>query len=108
MNLGTLGKASALASLAISVMGNSLGQGSQGTHLNIGYSNIISFCTLMSKVKIRPLWTNLLTVAGGFEYRSEDYIQNDDPNSKTGNLTAVQLPIGRLINAVRYTIRLLR
>jgi hypothetical protein len=32
-----------------------LGRGSQGTYLNIGYYNIISFCTLMSKVKIRPL-----------------------------------------------------
>lgn len=43
-----------------------------------------------------------ITVAGGFEYRSEDYIQNDDPNSKSGNLTAIQFPVGTLINARRY------
>ncbi|MFY9988126.1 MAG: TonB-dependent receptor [Chthoniobacterales bacterium] len=43
-----------------------------------------------------------ITVAGGFEYRSEDYIQNDDPNSYDGNLTAIQFPLGRLVNARRY------
>jgi iron complex outermembrane recepter protein len=43
-----------------------------------------------------------ITVAGGFEYRSEDYIQGDDPNSYDGNLTAIQFPVGRLINARRY------
>jgi iron complex outermembrane recepter protein len=43
-----------------------------------------------------------ITAAGGFEYRSEDYIQNDDPNSYDGNLTAIQFPIGKLINARRY------
>jgi iron complex outermembrane recepter protein len=43
-----------------------------------------------------------ITVAGGFEYRSEDYIQNDDQNSKSGNLTAIQFPLGTLINARRY------
>ncbi|MGA7127588.1 MAG: TonB-dependent receptor, partial [Chthoniobacterales bacterium] len=43
-----------------------------------------------------------ITVAGGFEYRSEDYIQGDDPNSYDGNLTAIQFPLGRLINARRY------
>jgi iron complex outermembrane receptor protein len=43
-----------------------------------------------------------LNVAGGFEYRSEDYIQGDDPNSYDGNLTAIQFPVGRLINARRY------
>jgi iron complex outermembrane recepter protein len=43
-----------------------------------------------------------LNVAGGFEYRSEDYIQNDDQYSKTGNLTAPQFPIGTLTNARRY------
>jgi len=43
-----------------------------------------------------------LNIAGGFEYRSEDYIQNDDSNSKSGNLTAIQFPVGRLINARRY------
>jgi iron complex outermembrane recepter protein len=43
-----------------------------------------------------------LSVAGGFEYRSEDYIQSDDSNSYDGNLTAIQFPVGRLINARRY------
>src|ERR1700756_2789055 len=43
-----------------------------------------------------------LTVAGGFEYRSEDYIANDDPFSKSGNLTAAQFPPGDLTNARRY------
>jgi iron complex outermembrane receptor protein len=51
------------------------------------------------------LWelpTGPLTVAGGFEYRSEDYIANDDPFSKSGNLTAAQFPPGDLTNARRY------
>jgi iron complex outermembrane recepter protein len=43
-----------------------------------------------------------LTVAGGFEYRSEDYIANEDPYGKVGNLTAPQNPIGQLTNARRY------
>ena len=43
-----------------------------------------------------------LTIAGGFEYRSEDYIANDDPFSKSGNLTAPQFPPGDLTNARRY------
>src|ERR1700756_1700535 len=43
-----------------------------------------------------------LNVAGGFEYRSEDYIANDDPYSKAGNLTAPQFPAGTLTNARRY------
>jgi iron complex outermembrane receptor protein len=43
-----------------------------------------------------------LTVAGGFEYRSEDYIANDDQFSHSGNLTAPQFPAGDLINARRY------
>jgi iron complex outermembrane recepter protein len=43
-----------------------------------------------------------LTVAGGFEYRSEDFIVNEDPNSKSGNLTAIQLPVGELTNGRRY------
>ena len=42
-----------------------------------------------------------IQVAGGFEYRSEDYIQSDDNNSKSGNLTAIQFPLGTLINARR-------
>ena len=43
-----------------------------------------------------------ITVAGGFEYRSEDYIANDDPYSHSGNVTAAQFPVGDLINARRY------
>ncbi len=43
-----------------------------------------------------------ITVAGGFEYRSEDYIANDDQFSHSGNLTAPQFPAGDLINARRY------
>jgi iron complex outermembrane recepter protein len=44
-----------------------------------------------------------LTVAGGFEYRSEDYIVNEDPNSKSGNLTAIQNPVTENpTNARRY------
>ena len=43
-----------------------------------------------------------LTSPAAFEYRSEDYIQGDDPNSYDGNLTAIQFPVGRLINARRY------
>jgi hypothetical protein len=31
-----------------------------------------------------------LSVAGGFEYRSEDFIQNEDTNSKIGNVTDFQ------------------
>lgn len=42
-----------------------------------------------------------IQVAGGFEYRSEDYIQSDDNNSRSGNLTAIQFPLGTLINARR-------
>ena len=43
-----------------------------------------------------------IQVAGGFEYRSEDYIANDDSFSHSGNLTAPQFPSGDLINARRY------
>jgi iron complex outermembrane recepter protein len=43
-----------------------------------------------------------ITVAGGFEYRSEDYIANDDPYSHSGNVTAPQFPVGNLISARRY------
>jgi len=43
-----------------------------------------------------------VNVAGGFEYRSEDYIANDDQYSKSGNVTAPQYPIGALTNARRY------
>ncbi len=51
------------------------------------------------------LWdlpSGALNVAGGFEYRSEDYIVGDDQYSHAGNLTAPQFPIGALTNARRY------
>src|SRR6202522_3970536 len=51
------------------------------------------------------LWelpSGAINVAGGFEYRSEDYIASDDPFSKSGNLTAAQFPPGDLTNARRY------
>jgi iron complex outermembrane receptor protein len=51
------------------------------------------------------LWdlpSGALNVAGGFEYRSEDYIVGDDQTSHSGNLTAPQFPIGALTNARRY------
>jgi iron complex outermembrane recepter protein len=53
-----------------------------------------------------PLWdlpSGSLAVAGGWEYRSEDYIVNEDPNSKSGNLTAIQNPVTEFpTNARRY------
>jgi iron complex outermembrane recepter protein len=51
------------------------------------------------------LWelpTGAITAAGGFEYRSEDYIANDDPYSHSGNVTAPQFPAGDLTNGRRY------
>jgi iron complex outermembrane recepter protein len=51
------------------------------------------------------LWelpSGAINVAGGFEYRSEDYVASDDPYSKSGNLTAPQYPTGPLTNARRY------
>jgi len=52
-----------------------------------------------------PLWdlpSGQLAVAGGWEYRSEDYIISVDPNSKSGNLTAIQFPVGTQTNGRRY------
>src|SRR5260370_288065 len=43
-----------------------------------------------------------ITTAGGFEYRSEAYIANDDPYTHSSNVTAPQFPVGNLINARRY------
>ena len=43
-----------------------------------------------------------LTVAGGLEYRSESYIQNEDPNSKFGNVTDYQNPLAPLASGKRY------
>jgi iron complex outermembrane receptor protein len=65
-------------------------------------SSISQFHTVAGTTDLFDLPSGSIAVAGGFEYRSEDYIQNDDPNSKDGNLTAIQFPIGRLINARRY------
>jgi iron complex outermembrane receptor protein len=42
------------------------------------------------------------TIAGGLEYRSEDFIVNVDPNSKSGNLTAIQFTVGQQTNGKRY------
>jgi iron complex outermembrane receptor protein len=65
-------------------------------------SDIMQFHTVVGTTDLFDLPSGSVAVAGGFEYRSEDYIQNDDPNSKSGNLTAIQFPIGTLINARRY------
>jgi iron complex outermembrane recepter protein len=65
-------------------------------------SSIAQFHTVVGTTDLFDLPSGPFAVAGGFEYRSEDYIQNDDPNSKSGNLTAIQFPVGTLINARRY------
>jgi iron complex outermembrane recepter protein len=64
-------------------------------------ADIMQFHTVAGGT-LYDLPTGPLTVAGGFEYRSEDYIANDDPFSHAGNLTAPQFPPGDLINARRY------
>jgi iron complex outermembrane recepter protein len=64
-------------------------------------SDIMQFHTVAGTSDLFDLPSGAVAIAGGFEYRSEDYIQNDDPNSKSGNLTAIQFPVGRLINARR-------
>lgn len=43
-----------------------------------------------------------VSVAGGFEYRSEDFIQNEDPNSKYGNVTDYQFSLAPLTSGRRY------
>jgi len=43
-----------------------------------------------------------LSVVGGFEYRSEDLIQNEDTNSKNGNVTDFQFTVGKLTSGRRY------
>ena len=65
-------------------------------------SDISQFHTVAGTTDLFDLPSGAIALAGGFEYRSEDYIQNDDPNSKSGNLTAIQFPVGTLINARRY------
>jgi iron complex outermembrane recepter protein len=43
-----------------------------------------------------------LSVAAGFEYRSEAFIQGDDANSHGGNVAANQNPTGELTHGRRY------
>jgi hypothetical protein len=43
-----------------------------------------------------------LTVAGGFEYRSELFIQGQDQKSKFANITDPQYSLGKLTNGRRY------
>ncbi len=43
-----------------------------------------------------------LSVAAGFEYRSETFIQGDDANSHGGNVAAFQNPLGELTHGRRY------
>jgi iron complex outermembrane recepter protein len=43
-----------------------------------------------------------LTVAGGFEYRSELFIQDQDKNSKFANVTDPQYSLGTLASSRRY------
>jgi iron complex outermembrane recepter protein len=65
-------------------------------------SDIMQFHMVAGTTDLFDLPSGSVAIAGGFEYRSEDYIQNDDQNSKIGNLTAIQFPVGTLINARRY------
>jgi iron complex outermembrane recepter protein len=65
-------------------------------------SDIMQFHTVGGTTDLFDIPSGSIALAGGFEYRSEDYIQNDDSNSKSGNLTAIQFPVGRLINGRRY------
>jgi iron complex outermembrane receptor protein len=43
-----------------------------------------------------------VTVAGGLEYRSEEFIQNQDPNSKFNNITSNTFPAGQLTTGRRW------
>jgi iron complex outermembrane recepter protein len=65
-------------------------------------SSILQFHTVVGTADLFDLPSGSIAVAGGFEYRSEDYIQNDDQTSKIGNLTAIQFPLGSLVNGRRY------
>jgi iron complex outermembrane recepter protein len=52
-----------------------------------------------------PIWdlpSGSVTVAGGLEYRSESFIQNEDPNSKFANVTDFQNALAPLANGKRY------
>jgi iron complex outermembrane recepter protein len=43
-----------------------------------------------------------VTAAGGLEYRSESFVQNEDPNSKFANVTDPQFALAPLTNGKRY------
>jgi hypothetical protein len=43
-----------------------------------------------------------LTVSAGYEYRSEDFVQDEDQNSKEGNVADYQFTVGQLTNGKRY------
>ncbi|MBV9875057.1 MAG: TonB-dependent receptor [Verrucomicrobia bacterium] len=52
-----------------------------------------------------PVWdlpSGSVNVAGGLEYRSESFIQNEDPNSKFANVTDFQNALAPLANGKRY------
>ena len=51
---------------------------------------------------IAHLYNGDLTVSAGYEYRSEDLIQNEDKNSKEGNVLDYQFTVGALTNGKRY------
>jgi len=43
-----------------------------------------------------------LTVSAGYEYRSQDFIQNEDDNSKFGNVLDYQFTVGKLTSGRSY------
>ncbi|MBV8099396.1 MAG: TonB-dependent receptor [Verrucomicrobia bacterium] len=51
---------------------------------------------------IYDLPSGSITVAGGLEYRSESYVQNEDPNSKYANVTDYQFSLAPLTSGKRY------
>ncbi len=57
--------------------------------------------TLKAGGTVIELCSGPLTVAGGFEYRSESLIQGNDINSEFGNITSADFP-GHLLSARRY------
>ena len=64
-------------------------------------TDILQYHTTMGGTLV-DLPAGALTVAGGFEYRSELFIQDQDQNSKVGNNTDPQYSLGRLANSRRY------
>jgi iron complex outermembrane recepter protein len=57
--------------------------------------------TLKAGGTVIELCSGPLTVAGGFEYRSESLIQGNDMNSEFNNITSADFP-GHLLSARRY------